>query len=137
MFLVSFSKTYFENMTYSYKDFILFCHFNQFKRHHFAVYSWIQIVAGMRNKIASSGGWTHTTMSFWVTGNSRRVVTKPANKNPFGLRNFRADADPEQHDVFYTNMAPVVEMLRAMGALPIRTLPVHANASSGNKRGKS
>jgi hypothetical protein len=78
-----------------------------------------------------------TAIRLWVMDNSsgRRGVTKSTNRDPFGLRNLPmdvTDSDPEQRDVFYTNMAPVVEMLRAMGALPIRTLPVDKNASSGN-----
>jgi hypothetical protein len=78
-----------------------------------------------------------STMRLWVTGNSnsRYDVTKSAEKDPFGLRNLPVDAtaaNPKQYDVLYTNMAPVLQLLRAMGALPIRTLPVDGNASSGN-----
>jgi hypothetical protein len=66
--------------------------------------------------------------------NSARGVSKSAQMDPFGLRNLPLDAavTPEQYDVFYTNMAPALELLRAIGALPIRTLPVNSNAASGN-----
>jgi hypothetical protein len=68
--------------------------------------------------------------------NNRRHVSKSARKDPFGLRNLPLDAvaavGPEQYEVFYTNMAPVVELLRAIGALPIRTLPVDSKAAAGN-----
>jgi len=66
--------------------------------------------------------------------NNKRHVSKSPRKDPFGLRNLPLDAavGPEQHDVFYTNMAPVVELLRAIGALPIRTLPVDNRAAAGN-----
>ena len=66
--------------------------------------------------------------------NNRRHVSKSARKDPFGLRNLPLGAvvGPEQYDVFYTNMAPVVELLRAIGALPIRTLPVDSRAAAGN-----
>jgi len=66
--------------------------------------------------------------------NSRCHVSKSARKDPFGLRNLPLGAavGPEQYDVFYTNMAPVVELLRAIEALPIRTLPVDSRAAAGN-----
>ena len=69
-----------------------------------------------------------------IRNNNRRHVPKSAQKDPFGLRNLPLDAadGPKQYDVFYTNMAPVVELLRAMGALPIRTLPVDSRAAAGN-----
>jgi hypothetical protein len=71
--------------------------------------------------------------------NNRRHESKSARKDPFGLRNQSLDAavGPEQYDVFYTNMAPVVQLLRAIGALPIRTFPVDSRAASGNLYGNS
>lgn len=61
-------------------------------------------------------------------------MSKSARKDPFGSQNLRLDAavGPEQYDVFYTNMGPVVELLRAIGALPIRTLPVDSRTADGN-----
>jgi hypothetical protein len=77
----------------------------------------------------------------WLIRNSnnRLHVSKSARKDPFGLRNQSLDAaaDPKQYDVFYTNMAPVLELLRAIGVLPIRTLPVDSGAASGNLYGSS
>lgn len=69
-----------------------------------------------------------------IRNNRGLDVSKSAQKDPFGLRNLPLDAavSPEQYDVFYTNMAPAVELLRALGALPIRTLPVNSSATSGN-----
>jgi hypothetical protein len=66
--------------------------------------------------------------------NDRRQVSKSARKDPFGLQNLTLDdaVGPEQYDVFYTNIAPTVVLLRAMGVLPIRTLPVDSRAASGN-----
>jgi hypothetical protein len=76
----------------------------------------------------------NSTMRLWVMGDSksRRGVTKSTQNDAFGLRNLPMEADREQSDVFYTNMAPVLQILRAIGALPIPTLPVDRNASSGN-----
>lgn len=77
----------------------------------------------------------------WVirNNNNRHRVLKSARKDPFGLRNQSLDAavGPEQYDVFYSNMAPVMELQRAIGVLPIRTLPVDSRAASGNLYGNS
>jgi hypothetical protein len=77
-----------------------------------------------------------TKTGVWTIRNNqnRRHVSKSARKDPFGLRNLPLDpADgADQYDVFYNNMAPVVELLRAIGALPIRTLPVDSRAAAGN-----
>jgi len=82
---------------------------------------------------AKTGVWTIRN------NNNRRHVSKSARKDPFGLQNLPLDTavGPEQHDVFYTNMAPVVELLRAIGVLPIRTLPVDSRATAGNWHGYS
>ena len=82
---------------------------------------------------AKTGVWTIRN------NHNRRHVSKSARKDPFGLRNLPLDAaeGPDQHDVFYTNMAPVVGLLRAIGALPIRTLPVDSRAAAGNWYGSS
>ena len=81
---------------------------------------------------AKTGVWT-------IRNTSRRHASKSPRKDPFGLQNLPLDSavGPEQHDVFYTNMAPVVQLLRAMGALPIRTLPVDSRAAAGNWYGNS
>jgi hypothetical protein len=71
-------------------------------------------------------------MRLWLVGTHE--ASKSGEKDPFGLRNSPLQAartDPKQKDVFYTNMAPVVQVLRAMGALPIRALPVDGRASCG------
>jgi hypothetical protein len=73
-----------------------------------------------------------TKMRLWLVGT--REASKSGEKDPFGLRNLPPRAthtDPKQSDVFYTNMAPVLQVLRAMGALPIRALPVTGRASCG------
>jgi hypothetical protein len=74
------------------------------------------------------------TRGVWlVRNNHRQDVSKSTRKDPFGLRNLPLDAavSPEQYDVFYKNMAPAVELLRAIGALPIRTFPVDSSAAAG------
>ncbi|KDR14353.1 gustatory and odorant receptor 24-like [Zootermopsis nevadensis] len=78
------------------------------------------------------------TMRLWVMGNNngRRGDTKLTERDPFGLRNLPMDvanSESEQRDIFYTNMAPALEVLRAMGALPIQTLRVNRNSFSGRR----
>ncbi|XP_033609225.1 gustatory and odorant receptor 24 [Cryptotermes secundus] len=71
-----------------------------------------------------------TKTRLWLV--DTREVSKSREEDPFGLRNLPLEpvhTVPKHYDVFYTNMAPVVKMLRAMGALPIRTLPVDGRAS--------
>jgi hypothetical protein len=76
-----------------------------------------------------------TKMRLWLVGT--REVSEVGEKDSFGLRNLPLQptppthTDPKHHDIFYTNMAPVVQVLRAMGALPIRVLPVDGRASCG------
>lgn len=78
---------------------------------------------------AKTGVWTIRNT------NNKRHMSKSPRKDPFGLRNLPLDAAAvglEQRDIFYSNMAPVVQLLRAIGALPIRTLPVDSKAAAGN-----
>jgi hypothetical protein len=73
-----------------------------------------------------------TKRRLWLIG--ARDASISAEKDPFGLRNLpleATDAGPKQRDVFYANMGPVVHVLRTIGALPIRTLPVDGRASCG------
>lgn len=73
-----------------------------------------------------------TTRRLWLIG--PRKVSNSGVKDPFGLQNLPLEAtraDPKQRDVFYTNMAPVVHVLRTIGALPIRSFPVDESATCG------
>jgi hypothetical protein len=107
-----------------------------FKRH-FIVNIRIQIHSSTQthrapSNLSSQTVAMETKRRLWPIG--AREVAKSPDKDSFGLRNLPLEPTargPKQGDVFYANMAPVVHVLRTIGALPIRALPVDGRASCG------